>query len=37
MNTDRLKAFLGKDYQSVIAKTNLEAYTDSFQNTPASS
>jgi nucleoside-diphosphate-sugar epimerase len=30
MNTDRLKGFLGDDYERVIAKTNLEAYTDSF-------
>ena len=37
MNTDRLKAFLGGDYQRVISKTNLEAYADSFQNNPASS
>jgi len=32
MNTDRLKSFLGSDYERVIAKTNLEAFTDSFQN-----
>lgn len=31
MNTDRLKAFLGPDYERVIAKTNLEAFTDSFR------
>lgn len=31
MNTDRLKTFLGADYERVIAKTNLEAFTDSFQ------
>ena len=31
MNTDRLKSFLGSDYERVIAKTNLEAFTDSFQ------
>ena len=27
MNTDRLKNFLGPDYERVISKTNLEAYT----------
>ncbi|MFZ3263562.1 MAG: NAD-dependent epimerase/dehydratase family protein [Terriglobales bacterium] len=31
MNTDRLKNFLGDDYERVITKTNLEAFTDSFQ------
>jgi len=31
MNTDRLKTFLGSDYERVITKTNLEAFTDSFQ------
>jgi len=31
MNTDRLKSFLGSDYEQVITKTNLEAFTDSFQ------
>jgi nucleoside-diphosphate-sugar epimerase len=31
MNTDRLKTFLGNDYESVITKSNLEAFTDSFQ------
>ncbi|MFY9675291.1 MAG: NAD-dependent epimerase/dehydratase family protein [Terriglobales bacterium] len=31
MNTDRLKNFLGPDYERVISKTNLEAYTDSVQ------
>ncbi|MFZ0184541.1 MAG: NAD-dependent epimerase/dehydratase family protein, partial [Nitrosotalea sp.] len=30
MNTDRLRAFLGQDYEQVIAKTNLEAFADSF-------
>jgi hypothetical protein len=30
MNTDRLKGFLGDDYDQVIAKTNLEAFADSF-------
>jgi nucleoside-diphosphate-sugar epimerase len=29
MNTDRLKKFLGGDYERVIAKTNLEAFADS--------
>ncbi len=31
MNTDRLKGFLGDDYERVIEKTNLEAFADSFQ------
>ena len=31
MNTDRLKNFLGDDYERVITKTNREAFTDSFQ------
>ncbi len=31
MNTDRLKKFLGGDYERVIAKTNLEAFADSFK------
>ena len=30
MNTDRLKKFLGGDYERVIEKTNLEAFADSF-------
>jgi len=30
MKTDRLKEFLGKDYERVITKTNLEAFADSF-------
>jgi len=30
MNTDRLKNFLGDDYERVIAKTNSEAFADSF-------
>ncbi len=30
MNTDRLKKFLGSDYERVIAKTNFEAFADSF-------
>ena len=32
MNTDRLKNFLGDDYERVIEKTNQEAFADSFQN-----
>jgi len=32
MNTDRLKTFLGDDYERVITKTNLEAFADSFQS-----
>jgi nucleoside-diphosphate-sugar epimerase len=31
MNTDRLKKFLGGDYERVIEKTNLEAFADSFR------
>src|SRR5208282_4982195 len=31
MNTDRLKKFLGSDYERVIEKTNHEAFADSFQ------
>jgi nucleoside-diphosphate-sugar epimerase len=31
MNTDRLKKFLGADYERVIEKTNLEAFADSFR------
>ena len=31
MNTDRLKKFLGADYERVIEKTNFEAFADSFQ------
>jgi nucleoside-diphosphate-sugar epimerase len=31
MNTDRLKKFLGEDYERVIEKTNAEAFADSFQ------
>jgi len=30
MNTDRLKKFLGPDYERVIAKTNVGAFADSF-------
>jgi len=31
MNTDRLKTFLGDDYEKVISKTSVEAFVDSFQ------
>jgi len=31
MSTARLQSFLGPDYEQVITKTNLEAFTDSFQ------
>src|SRR4030081_878753 len=31
MNTDRLKKFLGEDYERVIEKTNFEAFADWFQ------
>jgi hypothetical protein len=30
MNTGRLQKFLGDDYERVIAKTNAEAFADSF-------
>ncbi len=30
MNTDRLKRFLGDDYEAVIEKTNAEAFADAF-------
>jgi nucleoside-diphosphate-sugar epimerase len=32
MNTDRLKKFLGQDYERVIVKTNVEAFADGMQN-----
>lgn len=31
MNTDRLRGFLGPEYERIIAKTNVEAFADSFQ------
>ncbi len=31
MKTERLKKFLGDDYEQVIQKTNFEAFADSFQ------
>src|SRR3984885_5260337 len=31
MNTDRLKNFLGNDYERVIEKTSVDAFADSFQ------
>jgi nucleoside-diphosphate-sugar epimerase len=31
MNTDRLKKFLGADYEQVISKTSFEAFADSFE------
>jgi nucleoside-diphosphate-sugar epimerase len=31
MNTERLKKFLGDEYERVIAKTNAEAFADSFR------
>jgi nucleoside-diphosphate-sugar epimerase len=33
MNTDRLRRFLGADYEAVIEKTNAEAFADSFATT----
>jgi hypothetical protein len=30
MNTDRLRTFLGADYEKVIARTSVEAFMDSF-------
>jgi nucleoside-diphosphate-sugar epimerase len=35
MNTDRLKNFLGGDYDKVIEKTSQEAFIDGVQNAPA--
>jgi len=35
MNTDRLKNFLGGDYERVIEKTNREAFADGMHNTTA--
>ena len=35
MNTDRLKNFLGGDYERVIEKTSQEAFTDGMHNTTA--
>jgi nucleoside-diphosphate-sugar epimerase len=35
MNTDKLKKFLGSDYERVITKTNLDAFADSFENDPS--
>ena len=32
MNTDRLKNFLGGDYERVISRTNVEAFADSVQS-----
>ncbi len=34
MNTERLKRFLGDDYEMVIKKTNAEAFADSFASSP---
>jgi hypothetical protein len=31
MNTDRLRAFLGKEYESVIRYTITDAFADSFK------
>ena len=33
MNTDRLKTFLGGDYERLITKTSQEAFMDGVQNT----
>ena len=35
MNTDRLKNFLGNEYEHVITKTNFDAFIDSFPNLAA--
>jgi nucleoside-diphosphate-sugar epimerase len=35
MNTDRLRAFLGSEYESVIRYTITDAFADSFKSTPA--
>lgn len=37
MNTDRLKRFLGADYERVITMTNVEAFADSIQGLAPSS
>jgi len=34
MNTDRLRAFLGAEYESVIRYTIADAFADSFKNVP---
>jgi len=31
MNSDRLRKFLGSDYERVIEKTNADAFADAFQ------
>jgi nucleoside-diphosphate-sugar epimerase len=35
MNTDRLRTFLGDEYESVIRYTIADAFADSFKNSPA--
>jgi nucleoside-diphosphate-sugar epimerase len=37
MNTDRLRTFLGGEYESVIRYTIADAFADSFKNSPAPS
>jgi hypothetical protein len=34
MNTDRLRAFLGGEYESVIRYTIADAFADSFKRSP---
>ncbi len=34
MNTDRLRSFLGAEYESVVRYTIVDAFADSFQNMP---
>jgi hypothetical protein len=35
MNTDRLRSFLGGEYESVMRYTISDAFADSFRTTPA--
>lgn len=35
MNTDRLRNFLGKDYERVVRYTIADAFADSFASPPA--
>jgi hypothetical protein len=36
MNTDRLRSFLGAEYESVMRYTIADAFADSFKNIPTS-
>jgi hypothetical protein len=35
MNTDRLRVFLGGEYEHVMRNTIADAFADSFKNMPA--